>query len=82
MAEEPLPSYLHTYLDSLVPARPAVIGLEQSETTMVGDRPEIYNALTLMGLYAVNFLVVMLTVLASVDTVAGEIASFIASNWP
>jgi ABC-type transport system involved in multi-copper enzyme maturation permease subunit len=45
------------------------------ERSLVGERPEIYNMLTLMGLYAVNFLVVMLAVLASVDTLSGEIAS-------
>jgi ABC-type transport system involved in multi-copper enzyme maturation permease subunit len=39
------------------------------------ERMVVYNILTLMGLYAVNFLVVMLTVLASVDTLSGEIAS-------
>jgi ABC-type transport system involved in multi-copper enzyme maturation permease subunit len=42
---------------------------------VVGGRPEVYNMLTLLGLYAVNFLVVMLTVLASVDTLSGEIAT-------
>jgi ABC-type transport system involved in multi-copper enzyme maturation permease subunit len=42
---------------------------------VIGERPEIYNMLTLMGLYAVDFLAVMLAVLASVDTVSGEIAS-------
>ena len=36
---------------------------------------EIYNFLTMAGLYVVNFLVVMMTVLTSVDTLAGEIAS-------
>ncbi len=42
---------------------------------MVGERPEVMNFFLLTGLYVVNFLVVVLTVLASVDTVAGEIAS-------
>jgi ABC-type transport system involved in multi-copper enzyme maturation permease subunit len=41
----------------------------------IGDQPMVYNILTLMGLYAVNFLVVMLAVLSSVDSVSGEIAS-------
>ena len=40
----------------------------------VGTR-EIYNFLAMAGLYVVNFLVVMMTVLTSVDTLAGEIAS-------
>lgn len=36
---------------------------------------QIFNFLTLSGLYVVNFLFVMMTVLTSVDTVAGEVAS-------
>jgi len=36
---------------------------------------ESYNFLLMAGLYVVNFLVVMMTVLTSVDTLAGEIAS-------
>lgn len=36
---------------------------------------EIYNFLTLAGLYSVNFLTVMMAVLTSVDTLSGEIAS-------
>jgi Cu-processing system permease protein len=36
---------------------------------------EMGNTFTMMGLYAVNFLVVMVTVLSSVDTISGEIAS-------
>ncbi len=36
---------------------------------------EIYSFLAMAGLYVVNFLVVMMTVLTSVDTLAGEIAS-------
>ena len=40
----------------------------------IGTR-EIYNFLAMAGLYVVNFLVVMMTVLTSVDTLAGEIAS-------
>jgi ABC-type transport system involved in multi-copper enzyme maturation permease subunit len=38
-------------------------------------RSEIYNFLLLAGLYVVNFLTVMMTVLTSVDTLSGEIAS-------
>jgi Cu-processing system permease protein len=38
-------------------------------------RTQAYNTLTIAGLYVVNFLVVMMTVLTSVDTVSGEIAS-------
>jgi ABC-type transport system involved in multi-copper enzyme maturation permease subunit len=36
---------------------------------------ELSSTFTMMGLYAVNFLVVMVTVLTSVDTISGEIAS-------
>jgi ABC-type transport system involved in multi-copper enzyme maturation permease subunit len=36
---------------------------------------EIYNFLMLAGLYAVNFLTIMMAVLTSVDTLSGEIAS-------
>ncbi len=36
---------------------------------------EVANFLMLAGLYAVNFLAVMMTVLTSVDTISGEIAS-------
>jgi Cu-processing system permease protein len=36
---------------------------------------EVYNFLSLAGLYAVNFLCAMMAVLTSVDTLAGEIAS-------
>jgi ABC-type transport system involved in multi-copper enzyme maturation permease subunit len=38
-------------------------------------RRQASNVLMIMGLYAVNWLVVMLTVLVSVDTLAGEISS-------
>jgi Cu-processing system permease protein len=38
-------------------------------------RSEIYNFLMMAGLYVVNFLTVMMTVLTSVDTLSGEIAS-------
>ena len=36
---------------------------------------EIYNFLTMAGLYAVNFLGIMMAVLTSVDTLSGEISS-------
>jgi ABC-type transport system involved in multi-copper enzyme maturation permease subunit len=36
---------------------------------------EMQSTFTLLGLYAVNFLIVMISVLTSVDTVSGEIAS-------
>jgi ABC-type transport system involved in multi-copper enzyme maturation permease subunit len=36
---------------------------------------EMYSFLLMAGLYVVNFLVIMMTVLTSVDTLAGEIAS-------
>jgi len=39
------------------------------------ERNEIYNFLLMAGLYAVNFLTVMMAVLSSVDTLSGEIAS-------
>ena len=39
------------------------------------ERNEIYNFLLMAGLYAVNFLTVMMAVLTSVDTLSGEIAS-------
>ncbi|MDX1437441.1 MAG: ABC transporter permease [Anaerolineales bacterium] len=39
------------------------------------EQSEIYNFLTMAGLYVVNFLAVMMTVLTSVGTLSGEIAS-------
>jgi ABC-type transport system involved in multi-copper enzyme maturation permease subunit len=39
------------------------------------QRSEMYNFLLMAGLYAVNFLTVMMAVLTSVDTLSGEIAS-------
>jgi Cu-processing system permease protein len=39
------------------------------------QQSEIYNFMTMAGLYAVNFLTVMMAVLTSVDTLSGEIAS-------
>lgn len=41
----------------------------------VSELFEVSNFFLLVGLYVVNFLVVMLAVLTSVDTIAGEIAS-------
>jgi ABC-2 type transport system permease protein len=41
----------------------------------VVNRSEIYNFLLMAGLYVVNFLTVMMTVLTSVDTLSGEVAS-------
>lgn len=38
-------------------------------------RSEIYNFLSMAGLYVVNFLLVMMSVLTSADTLSGEIAS-------
>ncbi len=45
------------------------------ERTAANFIREMYNFLAMAGLYVVNFLVVMMTVLTSVDTLAGEIAS-------
>src|SRR5574341_1426645 len=39
------------------------------------QRSEMHNFLVMAGLYAVNFLTVMMAVLTSVDTLSGEIAS-------
>ena len=39
------------------------------------QRNEMFNFMTMAGLYAVNFLTVMMAVLTSVDTLSGEIAS-------
>jgi Cu-processing system permease protein len=43
--------------------------------TSIGGVNTVYNFLLMAGLYAANFLIVMLAVLISVDTVAGEISS-------
>ena len=43
--------------------------------SMVGQRPEFMNTFLLMGMYVVNFLTAMLTVLASVDCISGEVTS-------
>ncbi len=48
---------------------------KNAKFTIVGERPEVMNFFLMTGLYVVNFLVVVLTVLASVDSIAGEIAS-------
>jgi len=48
---------------------------KNAQFTIVGERPEVMNFFLLTGLYVVNFLVVVLTVLASVDAIAGEISS-------
>jgi len=45
------------------------------ESTAQPFKREMYNFLVMAGLYVVNFLVVMMTVLTSVDTLAGEIGS-------
>ncbi len=39
------------------------------------QRNEMFNFMTMAGLYAVNFLTIMMAVLTSVDTLSGEIAS-------
>ncbi len=47
----------------------------QSRFSMVGERLEVSNILLLMGLYAANFLGVVLAVVMSVDVIAGDIGS-------
>jgi Cu-processing system permease protein len=49
--------------------------LRTARFTVIGERPEVMNFFLLTGLYVVNFLIIMLTVLASVDTIAGDISS-------
>ncbi len=49
--------------------------VQRQSTVPLLEFTEIYNFLTLAGLYAVNFLAVMMAVLTSVDTLSGEIAS-------
>ncbi|MGH2592652.1 MAG: ABC transporter permease, partial [Anaerolineae bacterium] len=58
------------------------MGFVQEKIVQLGPPParffgvrDVYNFLLMAGLYAANFLIVMLAVLTSVDTVAGEIAS-------
>jgi ABC-type transport system involved in multi-copper enzyme maturation permease subunit len=48
-------------------------GVRSTETALRGDIT--YNLLTLAGLYVVHFLAVMLAIVATVDSVSGEIAS-------
>ena len=45
----------------------------QAPTALIAN--QLYNFLSLSGLYVVNFLFVMMAVLTSVDTIAGEMAS-------
>jgi ABC-type transport system involved in multi-copper enzyme maturation permease subunit len=47
----------------------------QREMGNMRQLPEAFNFFLMAGLYVVNFLIVMMAVLTSVDTVAGEIAS-------
>ena len=49
--------------------------LRQSGTVSMLERREIFSFMLMAGLYAVNFLTVMMAVLTSVDTLSGEIAS-------
>lgn len=57
------------------------VGVYLIQREIVRDRTaanfvdQMYNFLAMAGLYVVNFLVIMMTVLTSVDTLAGEIAS-------
>src|SRR5437879_5624373 len=44
-------------------------------TRSVLIRRQVLNAMLMMGLYAVDLLTVMMTVLTSVDTLSGEISS-------
>ena len=48
---------------------------QEGQYGTVGSRLNVSNTLLLMGLYAANFLGVVLAVVLSVDTIAGEIAS-------
>lgn len=50
------------------------IEIEREQTRLL-QRNEIRNFLFMAGMYAVNFLTVMMSVLTSVDTLSGEIAS-------
>jgi ABC-type transport system involved in multi-copper enzyme maturation permease subunit len=47
---------------------------ESDQVSMIA-RSEIFNFILMAGLYVVNFLTIMMTVLTSVDTLSGEIAS-------
>jgi Cu-processing system permease protein len=52
---------------------------QEAETQFKGGYPfpfdEVSNLLMMAGLYVVNFLTIMMTVLTSVDTISGEISS-------
>ena len=48
-----------------------VADMNRSNVRLV-NRSEIYNFLLMAGLYVVNFLTVMMTVLTSVDTLSGK----------
>ncbi len=47
----------------------------RSRFSMVGERSEVTNFLLLAGLYAVNFLGVILAVVLSADTISGDVES-------
>lgn len=49
--------------------------LRQARSVSMLERREIFGFMLMAGLYAVNFLTVMMAVLTSVDTISGEIAS-------
>lgn len=49
--------------------------LRNNRTLAILQRSEMYNFMLMAGLYAVNFLVVMMAVLTSADTLSGEISS-------
>lgn len=51
------------------------LAVEKSRFTVVGERLELSSFLLNAALYAANFLAVVLAVVMSVDTIAGEVAS-------
>ena len=51
-----------------------VTDINRSDVRLI-NRNQIFNFLLMAGLYVVNFLTVMMTVLTSVDTLSGEVAS-------
>ncbi len=51
-----------------------VTDINRSNVRLI-NRSQIFNFLLMAGLYVVNFLTVMMTVLTSVDTLSGEVAS-------
>ena len=51
-----------------------VTDINRSNVRLI-NRNQIFNFLLMAGLYVVNFLTVMMTVLTSVDTLSGEVAS-------